>query len=83
MTADGSADAAGVANMLFHFRIASNTITQVSTNMIEASQHISVNENCSAGGCDGIFRHQPNTLCTPAVMTVTTTNTNGMPVQSA
>lgn len=83
MTADGPADATGVANMLFHFRIASNTITQVSTNMIKLSQQMSCNEICSDGGADGICRHQPNTLCTPAVNTVMTTNTNGTPVQSA
>jgi hypothetical protein len=79
----GPAVVAGVARMLFHFRIASNTITHVSTNIMEANQHMSCNENCSAGGADGIFRHQPNTLSTPAVSTVTTTKTNGMPVHNA
>ncbi len=83
MTADGPADAAGVANMLFHFRITSNTITQVSTNMIKLSQQMSFNEICSDVVSDGILRHQPNTLCTPAVNPVMTTNTNGTPVQSA
>lgn len=69
--------------MLFHFRIASTAITAVSTNMIEANQHMICRETCSDGGADGIFFHQPNTLCTLAVKTVTITNTNGIPVHNA
>ena len=69
--------------MHFHFLTASTTITAVSTNMMDASQHMSRRESCSDGGANGIFRHQPSTLCTPAVYTVITTNTNGIPVHNA
>src|SRR4051812_6977636 len=75
---------AGPDRISIQRRTASAVMSTVSTSIVVANAHRSLSMNTLSGAAAGMsVTHQPGTLITPAVSTVTSTNTNGMPVHNA